>query len=214
MTCACICSHLCVCVCVCHVCIINWPLLPYIRQALPTIRHTAQVPDTPLNPLPGTLTASPWDADPEGLGKCFVHAHTLAGIIQTYAPHMHPCTHAYTVEELKDHIAFKQAWGISREARVSATPCWWKHCWSCLSHSYCSVLLTASPLLSASICLPLTHTYTHMCNSRGWNICTHKYVEVFYCYKVRIHWFFFTFVASLTASGGECWRFWTRSNNW
>lgn len=94
-----------VCVCECvqaHVYITFWPLLPYITQALPTIRHTARVPDTPLNPLPGTLTASPWEADPEGPAKRFVHTkhtHTckLAALIQTYTLHMHSHMCVYCV---------------------------------------------------------------------------------------------------------------------
>lgn len=95
--------------------------MPYVTQALPTVRHAVQVPDTPLNPLPGTLTASPWDADPEGPTKHSVHTkhthtHKLAALIQTYTLHRH----TYTVQGLKGYIAFKQAWGIRREAHVSA----------------------------------------------------------------------------------------------
>lgn len=103
--------HACIQICVCaHVYIIYCPLLPYIMPALPTIRHTAQLPDRPLNPLPGTLTASPWETDPEGPGKHFVHTkpthpHTHTALIQIHSTHV--CTHVFTVQELKDHIAFK-----------------------------------------------------------------------------------------------------------
>lgn len=55
------------------------------------------MPYTPLNPLPGALTASPWETDPEGPGKRFVHSeHThiykFSALIQTHAMAMHAYT--------------------------------------------------------------------------------------------------------------------------
>lgn len=84
--------HVCVRLCMgcAHVFIIRCPLLPYIMPALPIIRHTARLPDRPLNPLPGTLTAPPWETDPEGPPKHFVLTEYTLSVAHT---HTHKNTH-------------------------------------------------------------------------------------------------------------------------
>lgn len=88
------CSHMCVSVCTefcassCLYYTVTFMAI-YITPAWPTLRNRVQVPDTPLNPLHGTLTASQWETDPEGPGTalfmlklqthttCCINADTL-----------------------------------------------------------------------------------------------------------------------------------------
>lgn len=54
--------------CTCVFMSVLWrrPFLPSAMPAVPTIGRADRLPDRPLNPPPGTLTASLWEADPEG----------------------------------------------------------------------------------------------------------------------------------------------------
>lgn len=56
------------CVYVCfHVCLMEATFSALGRASgARSKRGAARVPDRPLNPPPGTLTAPPWEADPEG----------------------------------------------------------------------------------------------------------------------------------------------------
>lgn len=96
------------------------PFLTSAMPAVPTIRRVVRLPGRPLNPPPRTLTASPWEADPEGLEAppplkpC---THVLCTHICTAAV-KRPCSH----EELAAvHISTPTDTNSVKPFRVAAT---------------------------------------------------------------------------------------------